>query len=85
MAVVAPKSDNKPQLPARRHSLDIVPGRRTSRSSFTRMRTNDWVLTTDVPSDLVVEAGGLNFSLHKVLTVHFPIFSPMQQLEIHRF
>jgi hypothetical protein len=65
MAVVAPKSDNKPQLPARRHSLDIVPGRRTSRSSFTRMRTNDWVLTTDVPSDLVVEAGGLNFSLHK--------------------
>jgi hypothetical protein len=24
------------------------------------------VLTADVPSDLVVEAGGLNFSLHKV-------------------
>ncbi len=41
------------------------------------------VLTTDVPSDLVVEAGGLNFSLHKVPTVHIPILSPMQQLEIH--
>lgn len=24
------------------------------------------VLTTDVPSDIVVEAGGMNFSLHKV-------------------
>jgi hypothetical protein len=62
---VTPPSD-KPQLPVRRHSLDIVSGRRTSRSSFSRKRTNDWVLTADVPSDLVVEAGGLSFSLHKV-------------------
>jgi hypothetical protein len=37
---LTPKSD-KP-LPARRHSLDIVTGRRTSRSSFSMKRTNEW-------------------------------------------
>ncbi|CAM6048683.1 unnamed protein product [Sphagnum compactum] len=64
---VTPKSGKLPsQLPAKRYqSLDMVSGRRSSRSSFSRKRTNDWVLTADVPSDLVVEAGGLNFSLHK--------------------
>lgn len=37
----APLSNNKP-LPARRHSLDIVTGRRSSRSSFSMKRTNEW-------------------------------------------
>ncbi|XP_024359528.1 BTB/POZ domain-containing protein At5g48800 [Physcomitrium patens] len=62
---VTPKFDTLKPLPARRHSLDIVTGRRTSRASFSMKRTNEWVLTTDVPSDIVVEAGGMNFSLHK--------------------
>jgi hypothetical protein len=44
------------------------------------------VLTTDVPSDIVVEAGGMNFSLHKVRYYHFLARLPSQpycRLETH--
>jgi hypothetical protein len=43
---VTPKSGKLPsQLPAKRYqSLDMVSGRRSSRSSFSRKRTNDWLV-----------------------------------------
>ncbi|KAL3694174.1 hypothetical protein R1sor_007825 [Riccia sorocarpa] len=44
--------------------------KRPSRTSFTMKRTNDWVLATDVPSDVVVIVGGVSFALHK-----FPLVS----------
>ncbi|KAJ7536464.1 hypothetical protein O6H91_12G070800 [Diphasiastrum complanatum] len=39
--------------------------KRSSRGSFTMRRTNDWVVATDVPTDVVVYASGTSFSLHK--------------------
>lgn len=39
---LTPKFDTLKPLPARRHSLDIVTGRRTSRASFSMKRTNEW-------------------------------------------
>ncbi|BBN10863.1 protein MpNCH1 [Marchantia polymorpha subsp. ruderalis] len=44
--------------------------KRPFRTSFTMKRTNDWVLATDVPSDVVVIVGGVSFALHK-----FPLVS----------
>ncbi|CAK9869678.1 unnamed protein product [Sphagnum jensenii] len=46
-------------------TMNMAGGRRPSRSNFLMKRTNEWALTTDVPSDIVVEAAGLSFSLHK--------------------
>ncbi|KAL3694169.1 hypothetical protein R1sor_007820 [Riccia sorocarpa] len=44
--------------------------KRPLRTSLTMKRTNDWVLATDVPSDVVVVVGGVSFALHK-----FPLIS----------
>ncbi|KAL2623756.1 hypothetical protein R1flu_008001 [Riccia fluitans] len=44
--------------------------KRPFRTSLTMKRTNDWVLATDVPSDVVVIVGGVSFALHK-----FPLVS----------
>lgn len=46
-----------------------VPVKRSTRSSFTVKRTNEWLLS-DVPSDISVEVGGTIFALHK-----FPLVS----------
>ncbi|CAM6018997.1 unnamed protein product [Sphagnum balticum] len=46
-------------------TMNMAGGRRPSRSSFLMKRTNEWALTTDVPSDIVVESAGLSFALHK--------------------
>ncbi|CAK9214616.1 unnamed protein product [Sphagnum troendelagicum] len=46
-------------------TMNMAGGRRPSRSNFLMKRTNEWALTTDVPSDIVVEAAGLSFALHK--------------------
>ncbi|KAL2635854.1 hypothetical protein R1flu_007333 [Riccia fluitans] len=44
--------------------------RRPTRTSFTAKRTDEWVLATDVPSDIAVIVGGVSFALHK-----FPLVS----------
>ncbi|EFJ35735.1 hypothetical protein SELMODRAFT_141980 [Selaginella moellendorffii] len=39
--------------------------RLVSRTSYNKKRTGQWIMSADVPTDVVVEAAGTSFSLHK--------------------
>lgn len=56
-----------PFNPARRSmSIEMPSSKRVSRSSLTLKRANEqWRVSTDAPTDIVVEVGGQSFSLHK--------------------
>ncbi|EFJ15221.1 hypothetical protein SELMODRAFT_228979 [Selaginella moellendorffii] len=50
--------------------MAVTSSKRVGRNSFSMRRTNDWVMSTDVPTDITVDICGTSFALHK-----FPLVS----------